>query len=88
MSLNLFSIFVEKQLFVHVKSSLGNVYLPNNLLCARTSPCMPCYTHEFTMINILRSIFGRVLLLLEQDFFSFCFRIIKVHIMYLAAADL
>lgn len=27
------------------------VYLPNNLLCAMTSSCMPCITHVFT-INI------------------------------------
>lgn len=32
-------------------SSLGNVYLPNNLLCATTSSCMQCITHVFTMIS-------------------------------------
>lgn len=70
-----------------VITGICTVYLPNNLLCATTSPCMPCITHVFTMINIWGQ-FSRVLLLPEQ-IIIFCFWrdiIVNLHVMYLATA--
>lgn len=78
--------FLGDSLFVHVQSSLGYVYLPNNLLCAATSPRMPCITHVFTMINIRGEISKECSFYWSR--FLFCFRrnIVKLHRLCLAAA--